>query len=114
LKLEHLMTIRHSLLASVLALAASGAAFAQDVGQHPAVFSPRKAIGIDASTFIVAHPASLHWVTGHANAEHPATVGRGEAIPVDVNIFLVQPPAHVDWIAPVLKPVAKLDTAVVL
>lgn len=38
-------------------LSAAASASATDVGQHPAVFSPRTLPGIDASTFIVGHPA---------------------------------------------------------
>ncbi|HSI59798.1 MAG TPA: hypothetical protein VLA16_19710 [Ideonella sp.] len=45
------------LLAALLSLAAASAASATDVGQHPAVFSPRSLPGIDASTFIPGHPA---------------------------------------------------------
>jgi hypothetical protein len=30
---------------------------ATDVGQHPAIFSPRTLPGIDPNTFIVGHPA---------------------------------------------------------
>lgn len=44
-----------ALLIALLSVAAS--ASATDVGQHPAVFSPRTLPGIDASTFIVGHPA---------------------------------------------------------
>lgn len=46
---------RTALLLTLLTLAA--AASATDVGQHPAVFAPRSLPGIDASTFIVGHPA---------------------------------------------------------
>ena len=38
-------------------LATSLTAGAADVGQHPAIFTPRSLPGIDASTFIVGHPA---------------------------------------------------------
>lgn len=34
-----------------------GTAQAADVGQHPAIFSPRSLPAIDPSTFIVGHPA---------------------------------------------------------
>jgi hypothetical protein len=44
-----------TLLVALLGFAA--AASATDVGQHPAVFSPRSLPGIDASTFIPGHPA---------------------------------------------------------
>lgn len=95
------MNIRTVLFASLLtgtALASS----AQEVGQHPAVFAPRQLPGLNASTFIVGHPASPRWISGHANHEHPAVViNRGAASrPIDPNTFIVQPPAHVEWKMP--------------
>lgn len=106
------MTNRHSLLiASLLALA--GVAQAQDVGQHPAVFSARKLPGVDPSTFIVQHPASLSWRAGHANHEHPAVAQKAESglISVDANTFIVQPPAHVDWLEIRSTPIAAMPGA---
>jgi hypothetical protein len=44
-----------TLLAALFAVTA--AAGATDVGQHPAIFSPRSLPGIDSNTFIVGHPA---------------------------------------------------------
>jgi hypothetical protein len=95
------MNIRTVLFASLLggtALASS----AQDVGQHPAVFAPRQLPGINASTFLVGHPASPRWISGHANHEHPAVVMRREAASrtIDPNTFIVQPPAHAEWKMP--------------
>ena len=95
------MLIRVALLAS-LTLLGAGLAQAQDVGQHPAVFAPRKAIGVDPSTFTVGHPASPTWrAADHANFRHPAFAARRYAAShhVDANTFLVQPPAHADWLA---------------
>ncbi len=37
--------------------AAVGTAQAADVGQHPAIFSPRSLPAVDPSTFVVGHPA---------------------------------------------------------
>ena len=47
----------------------SATAGAVDVGQHPAVFSPRSLPGIDPSTFIVGHPAG-----GRGKAQPTANV----------------------------------------
>jgi hypothetical protein len=44
-----------ALLAALFAVTAT--AGATDVGQHPAIFSPRSLPGIDPNTFIVGHPA---------------------------------------------------------
>jgi hypothetical protein len=44
-----------ALLAALFALTAPVGA--TDVGQHPAIFSPRSLPGIDPNTFIVGHPA---------------------------------------------------------
>ncbi|CAN5869307.1 hypothetical protein BH11PSE8_BH11PSE8_10800 [soil metagenome] len=46
-----------SLSIAFAVFAASGAAQAADVGQHPAIFSPRSLPAVDPSTFIVGHPA---------------------------------------------------------
>lgn len=106
------MSIRHALLITA-SLAVAGTAQAQDVGQHPAVFAARKLPGVDPSTFIVQHPASLSWRAGHANHAHPAVARRGETglESVDVNTFIVQPPAHVDWLDIRPTPVAALPGA---
>ncbi len=106
------MTNRHSLLiASLLAL--TGVAQAQEIGQHPAVFAARKLPGVDASTFIVQHPASLTWRAGHANHEHPAVAQKAEASlnSVNANTFIVQPPAHVDWLESRSTPIAAVPGA---
>jgi hypothetical protein len=44
-----------ALLAALFAVTAPVGA--TDVGQHPAIFSPRSLPGIDPNTFIVGHPA---------------------------------------------------------
>jgi hypothetical protein len=44
-----------ALLAALFAVTATVGA--TDVGQHPAIFSPRSLPGIDPNTFIVGHPA---------------------------------------------------------
>lgn len=47
-----------SLSAVAIALFATfGNAQAAEVGQHPAIFSPRSLPAVDPSTFIVGHPA---------------------------------------------------------
>jgi hypothetical protein len=56
-----------ALLAALLAVTAT--AGATDVGQHPAVFSPRSLPGIDPNTFIVGHPAG--GATGKAESTEP-------------------------------------------
>ena len=78
------------------------ASSAQDVGQHPAVFSPRQPPGVDVSTFIVGHPASPRWRSVHANGEHPAVQASREAArrSIDPNTFIVQPPARAEWRLP--------------
>lgn len=48
-------------------LAATGAASAADLFQHPAVFSPRALPSVDVNTFIVGHPA--HGFAGQAPQE---------------------------------------------
>lgn len=55
-----------ALLFALLSVAA--VAHAADVGQHPAVFSPRTLPAIDAATFIPGHPAR------GANGESAETV----------------------------------------
>ena len=54
------MSMRTTLFTLLLAGTALGSS-AQDVGQHPAVFSPRQHPGVDVSTSIVGHPASPRW-----------------------------------------------------
>lgn len=87
---------------SIFALALSatvfaGAAQAEEVGQHPAIFVARSLPGVNPSTFIVGHPASPTTRGGHAGFEHPAVVIARQAGQVDPNTFIVQPPVHVSW-----------------
>lgn len=102
--------IRPALLALLLGCAlTAGPALAQDIGQHPAVFAPRKLPGIDPNTFIVGHPASPRTRAGHANSEHPAVQrwaapAHGQVL--DANTFLVQPPASVHWVQESAGPAA--------
>ena len=95
------MRTRTILLTSITSLAAT-LAVAQDVGQHPAVVSPRALPGVNPSTFVVGHPASPKAVAGHANYEHPAVTVSREAPGrhLDTNAYLVQPPATVEWTVP--------------
>lgn len=105
------MNQRHTLTA-VLVLLAACSAQAQDVGQHPAVFSPRSLPGVDPSTFVVGHPASPVSRAGHANHEHPAVTAKRASLQdqVDANAFIVQPPAHVKWVESRTKAIAGLTT----
>jgi len=96
---------KHLFVVAVMALAALAAATsvdAQTFGRHPALRhdAPPAAAGIDPNTFIVAHPAGLALVRGHANHEHPAVTASREAqtAQVDPNLFIVQPPASVQWV----------------
>lgn len=93
------MSKHHTVIAAAFLALTGVAVQAQDVGQHPAVFSPRQLPAVDPSTFIVRHPASQTWRAGHANHEHPAVRQAAEAgtHSVDANTFIVQPPAHVEW-----------------
>jgi hypothetical protein len=87
-------------LSAVLFVLAACSAQAQDVGQHPAVFSPRHLPGVDPSTFVVGHPASPVSRAGHANHEHPAVTTKRAWLQeqIDANAFIVQPPAPVTWV----------------
>ena len=85
-------------LALLAALALPFAAAAQDVGQHPAVFTPRTLPGVDPSTFRVGHPASPRMLHGHANFDHPAVSAHDVALPLDTGRYLVQPPASTRWV----------------
>jgi hypothetical protein len=87
-------------LSAVIFLLATCSAQAQDVGQHPAVFSPRHLPGVDPSTFVVGHPASPVSRAGHANHEHPAVTTKRAWLQdqMDANTFIVQPPAPVTWV----------------
>ena len=85
-------------LALLAALALPFAAAAEDVGQHPAVFSPRTLPGVDPSNFRVGHPASPRMLPGHANFEHPAVTSHDIARPLDTGRYLVQPPASTRWV----------------
>jgi len=98
------MNRKHLIIGAVMALAALAAVSsveAQPFGAHPALVrvSAAQPIGIDPNTFIVAHPAGLALVHGHANHDHPAvTASRdAQARPLDANSFIVQPPASVRW-----------------
>lgn len=60
----------------------------------------RPQAGIDASTFIVGHPASPRWKAApSANGQHPAVLVARQAAHIDSNTFLVQPPASTTWTA---------------
>ena len=102
------MNTHSRLLLVAIVLAATGAAQAEDIGQHPAIFAPRALPGVNPSTFIVGHPASPTVRGGHANFHHPAVGIAARAAPLDPNTYVVQPPASVNW---TLAPAA--DTAVV-
>lgn len=91
------MNRNNALIGSLLALASLAGAQAQDIGQHPAVFSPRQLPAINPSTFIVAHPASLSWQRGHANHAHPAVSAHDARPGIDTGSYLVQPPASTRW-----------------
>lgn len=91
-----------SLATMLCAVALSPVAFAAqaaDVGQHPAVFSPRALPSIDSNQFRPAHPAGPRAAEAavHANAAHPAVRQHGRTARIDPNRFLVQPPASVHW-----------------
>jgi hypothetical protein len=96
---ERSMDQRQALSAALLVLATCSVQ-AQDVGQHPAVFSPRQIPGVDPSTFVVGHPASPLSRAGHANHEHPAVTAKRAWLQdqIDANTFIVQPPASVTWV----------------
>lgn len=81
---------------------------AGDIGQHPAIFVSRSLPGIEASSFIVGHPAGGYAGRAErANFEHPAVVMHraGQIAHVDPNTFIVQPPATTAWTAPAAAPV---------
>lgn len=89
---------RTVLLSFVLLVAASLPVFAEPLQPHPAVVVAGQARTIDASTFIVGHPASPRWTAApSANGAHPAVLVARQARTIDGNTFLVQPPAHVTW-----------------
>ena len=84
-------------LALTLALITlSATAGAVDVGQHPAVFSPRSLPGIDPSTFIVGHPAGGHGKPEHTASIPPLTAAAGvdATAPVALTEGLARPMAH--------------------
>jgi hypothetical protein len=97
------MTTNKTIATFLALLSMSAGSLAADVGQHPAVFSPRSLPSIDVATFRVGHPAqgapgvAVH---EHANFQHPAIViHRSAAQPhIDVHAYLVQPPATTRWI----------------
>lgn len=82
-------------LAVSLAAAAVLPAVAADRAA-PVMSKPQASI--DASTFIVGHPASPRWkATPSANGQHPAVLVSRQAAHIDSNTFLVQPPASTTW-----------------
>ena len=82
------------------ALLAAGSVHAADVGQHPAVFSPRSLPSVDVNTFIPAHPARVTLgAATREHADHPAVQARQIAPTVNTDRFLVQPPATTRWTA---------------
>lgn len=89
--------LRFALIALTALAATPGVAQAGDVGQHPAVFSPRKLPGIEAANFIVGHPAQGGAQRSHANHEHPAVKAARRERVIDTNGYLVQPPATTQW-----------------
>lgn len=88
--------LRFALIA-LTALATTGVAQAGDVGQHPAVFSPRSLPGIEAANFVVGHAAQGGAQRSHANHEHPAVEAARRERVIDTNGYLVQPPATTQW-----------------
>lgn len=90
--------LSHRFLLTLLAsFCATGAVRAAEVGQHPALFSPRSLPAIDASTFVVAHPAHGTPVHLHANRDHPAVeVSRRRQV-INTDAYRVQPPASTRW-----------------
>ncbi len=91
-----------SIATSLALLAGVAAAHAADVGQHPAVFTPRALPSVDHNTFRVGHPAGPVARDAQANAPHPA-VAQAPYAGIDPNHFLVQPPASVRWLAPAVR-----------
>lgn len=84
-----------TVLAVALATAATLPAIAADRAA-PVMSKPQAAI--DASTFIVGHPASPRWKAApSANGQHPAVLVSRQAAHIDSNTFLVQPPASTTW-----------------
>jgi hypothetical protein len=86
------------------AYAQEAAPAAAPMSQHPAVLLQRdvfllKQGRIDPQTFIVAHPARLALVGGHANQEHPAlaVARQAQSAQIDINAYRVQPPAATTW-----------------
>ena len=88
---------RTALVATLFGVAAT--AMAADVGQHPAIFVARSLPGIDATTFIVGHPAGGASRSVHANHPHPALATHlaGSVPHIDSDRYLVQPPATTRW-----------------
>lgn len=85
--------------AFVLVLAAAAVQPAAAADRAAPVLSKPQA-GIDASTFIVGHPASPRWKAApSANGQHPAVLVSRQAVHIDGNTFLVQPPASTTWTA---------------
>ena len=95
------------ILGSILC-ALSHVCVAADIGQHPAIFVSRSLPGIEASSFIVGHPAGGYAGRAeHANFEHPAVVMHraGQVGHLNPNTFIVQPPATTAWTMPAATPV---------
>jgi hypothetical protein len=99
---------RNSLVITAVMLLAALAA-ASSVEAHPAVpgTTATARAGIDPNTFIVAHPAGLALVHGHANHEHPAVSAQRDARGLDPTQFIVQPPVSAHW-ALASEPAAQL------
>jgi hypothetical protein len=67
--------ILSSLAAALVVTSSAHSAFAESLGEHPAVLVARtwNSRGIDPNTFIVAHPAGLRWVSESPTAKDKAT-----------------------------------------
>ncbi len=90
-----------ALVLSVMGIAALAAATSVDahpLGGHPALGNAFiEKPSVDPNTFVVAHPAGLALLPGHANHEHPAVAAARATRVIDANTFLVQPPASTQW-----------------
>jgi hypothetical protein len=99
--------VASTVLGSVVSVL-SQVSMAGDIGQHPAIFVSRSLPGIEASSFIVGHPAGGYaGHAEHANFEHPAVVMHraGQISHIDPNTFIVQPPATTAWTMQAAAPV---------
>jgi len=79
-----------SLAAALVVTSLAHPAFAQSLGEHPAVLVARSwsSRGIDPNTFIVAHPAGVRWVNESPTAKEKAT---HEAAPRSVTLTSSKP-----------------------